>query len=182
MACVMRELPNAMNVLAPPCGSWSFVSRGTSDRSPINPDGRASTDFVTDGNMTIARRGICSLSACTTVHDSMSRRLVLLMILILAVHGVFILEQPLGSEQVLPFNRRFSWFANKICYVPCQYYTHPETRGHINISWPAQCTCTLEGPGGWATKPSSVQGYGSFCRHGFGVGGQELVHYMSLSI
>ena len=64
----------------------------------------------------------------------MSSRLVLLMVLILAVHGVFIMEQPIGSEQVLPFNRRFSWFANKICYVPCQDYTHPETiRPHQQV-------------------------------------------------
>ena len=71
MACVMREIPNSMNVLAPPCASWSLVSRGTSDRSPINPDGRASTGFVHAGNMTIARCGICGLSVCATVAASM---------------------------------------------------------------------------------------------------------------
>ena len=76
-----------------------------------------------------------------TVAASMSGRLVLLMILILAVHGVFIVEQPTGSEQVLPFNRRFSWFANKICYVPCQHYTRPHQqvlacRAHLHPGGP----------------------------------------------
>ena len=55
MACVMREGPDALNLLAPTCSSWSLVSRGTSLRSPINPCGRASCDFVNDGNVTISR-------------------------------------------------------------------------------------------------------------------------------
>ena len=50
--------------------------------------------------------------------------MVLLMVLILAVHGVFMVEQPLGSEQTLPFNRRFSWFVNKICFVACRKIIH----------------------------------------------------------
>ena len=58
LACVLREAPNAMNVLAPACGSWCMVSRGTTYRSPVNPDGRAGVDFVAEGNKTIARSGI----------------------------------------------------------------------------------------------------------------------------
>ena len=44
-------------------------------------------------------------------------RLVLLMVLILAVHSIFLLEQPRGSEQTLPYHKRFAWFTNTVCYV-----------------------------------------------------------------
>ena len=40
MTCVLQEGPNALNLVAPDCGSFSLVSRATSQRSPINPLGR----------------------------------------------------------------------------------------------------------------------------------------------
>ena len=57
MTCVMQEGPDAFNMLAPMCGSWCLISRGTSLRSAVNPDGRACLDFVAEGNLTIARWG-----------------------------------------------------------------------------------------------------------------------------
>ena len=54
------------------------------------------------------------MSAFGTQHltpNLTSLRLVLLMLLILAVHGIFLIEQPRGSEQVFPFHRRFHGFA-----------------------------------------------------------------------
>ena len=44
--------------------------------------------------------------------------MVLLLLLIVAVHAVFLIEQPRGSDDVFPYHERFSWFVNKICYVP----------------------------------------------------------------
>ncbi len=46
-----------MLLLAPPCASWTRVSRGTSMRSRINPLG-CSYDFVQEANITIARRPV----------------------------------------------------------------------------------------------------------------------------
>ena len=61
MACVLREAPNSMNMLAPVCGSWSTINRGTSRRSPINPEGRSGLDHVWQGTMMISRQGACNL-------------------------------------------------------------------------------------------------------------------------
>ena len=46
--------PGALLLLAPPCSSWTRVSRGTSMRSRLNPLG-LNYRFVLDGNLTIAR-------------------------------------------------------------------------------------------------------------------------------
>ncbi|CAE7835102.1 unnamed protein product, partial [Symbiodinium sp. KB8] len=70
MACVMREGPNAMNVLAPACGSWTQISRGT------------------------------------------SMRMVLLLLLILAVHAVFLIEQPRGHYVDKNGVKRFTGLKN----------------------------------------------------------------------
>ena len=124
MTCVMREGPDSFNMLAPACGSWCLVSRGTSQRCAVNPDGRAGLDYVLEGNLTISRWGCGMLDHMTMCYSfpgykctSPGLRLVLLMVLILAVHSIFVLEQPRGSEQTLPYNRRFSWFVNQVCYV-----------------------------------------------------------------
>lgn len=51
----MQELPNAMNVLAPDCGSWGIPCRGTSKRSWINYEGAVQYPFVRVGNMMVSR-------------------------------------------------------------------------------------------------------------------------------
>ena len=57
MVCILKECPNAFNLVAPDCGSFSLVSRGTSRRSPINPLGQQGVPFVFRGNGTISRWG-----------------------------------------------------------------------------------------------------------------------------
>ena len=57
MACVMREGPNAFNLLAPTCSSWCLCSRGTTLRSAVNPLGRSSLGFVQEANLCMARPG-----------------------------------------------------------------------------------------------------------------------------
>ena len=57
MICVLQEGPNSLNVLAPDCGSWSSVSRGTSLRTKVNPLGRQGLDFVHRANGMISRWG-----------------------------------------------------------------------------------------------------------------------------
>ena len=43
-------------------------------------------------------------------------RVVLLMILMVACHTIFLMEQPKGSEQVLPRHPRFEWLCNHVLY------------------------------------------------------------------
>ena len=55
------------------------------------------------------------------MHDMHSQlkdlRLVLVCIVVIAVHGLFLVEQP---RQTHLFNHfRWQWFQEKICYVPC---------------------------------------------------------------
>ena len=120
-----------MNVLAPACGSWSQMSRGTSLRSPVNPFGRQALQYVRDGSMVLSRScmGLCTHAcvSCTsqTLHPNPSkpqaqpgRRMVLLLLLIMAVHAVFLIEQPRGSDDVFPHHPRFAWFTNCICWAP----------------------------------------------------------------
>lgn len=57
MICVLQEAPNAFNMVAPDCGSFTVVSRGTSLRSAITPLGREGLPFVFRGNGTISRWG-----------------------------------------------------------------------------------------------------------------------------
>ena len=55
MTCILQEGPNALNLVAPDCGSFSLVSRGTFMRSGINPLGRQGLPFVFRGNGSISR-------------------------------------------------------------------------------------------------------------------------------
>ena len=61
-------------------------------------------------------------------------RLVLLILLSEALHTIWILEQPSGSTDVLPFHSRFNWIINEVLYVPklIKLYTF-----HVNKQNPA---------------------------------------------
>lgn len=48
--------PSALCLLAPECGSWGRVCRGTTLRSPLNPLGFGYA-FVEEANLVIARLG-----------------------------------------------------------------------------------------------------------------------------
>jgi len=65
--CVMKQCPGSFNLVAPDCGSWSLVSRGTSLRSPMNPNGRSALPFVARGNTTVARWEPRFLTNCFAV-------------------------------------------------------------------------------------------------------------------
>lgn len=53
------------------------------------------------------------------IHGVLQLSVVLILHLVLALHGIFVLEQPGGSERVLARHARFEAFANEVCYVPC---------------------------------------------------------------
>lgn len=119
--------PEALALLAPECGSWGRVCRGTTDRTLFNPLGCA-LQFVADANKAIARPGMCRLFVdCVIVvwpHFSKSYkkslaglRLVLLILVLECNFAVWILEQPSGSNDILPLHPRMNWLANEILYV-----------------------------------------------------------------
>lgn len=46
-------------------------------------------------------------------------RVVLVMLVSIAVHGVFLCEQPAGSADVFPNHPRLSWLCNCVAYATC---------------------------------------------------------------
>ena len=56
---VLCQVPDAMNLIAPDCGSWVTTSRGSSLRSFINPLGRQGLQWVDDNNCTVSRSIDC---------------------------------------------------------------------------------------------------------------------------
>ena len=53
------------------------------------------------------------------IHGGLQLSVVLILHLVLALHGIYVMEQPAGSERVLARHARFEAFANEVCYVPC---------------------------------------------------------------
>ena len=51
---IMKELPNAVNLMAPDCGSWGIPARGTTRRAFHNYLG-CSYQFVLSGNLMVGR-------------------------------------------------------------------------------------------------------------------------------
>ena len=45
-------------------------------------------------------------------------RLTLLILLCEVLHAVWLLEQPAGSNDVLPFHPRLNWLISEVLYVP----------------------------------------------------------------
>ena len=84
---------------------------------PVRPN-------VYDGNLTMSRLLVCMHGVvCIKMKSRMKNsqlkhlRLVLACIVVLAVHGFFLIEQP---RQTHLFNYfRWQWFQERICYVPC---------------------------------------------------------------
>jgi len=52
---ILHERENAVNLMAPDCGSWGVPSRGTSGRTFFNYLGNLEYGFVTNGNSMISR-------------------------------------------------------------------------------------------------------------------------------
>ena len=136
--------PGSLLLLAPPCSSWTRVSRGTTMRTKMNPMG-LSYPFVIDGNLTmsrlLARSHVvwfpflnfeifakdkqwliwCVLVTCSWGLSEKSRmpRLALLILLAEAVFCAWVLEQPHGSVDTVPYHPRISWVCNEVLYDPC---------------------------------------------------------------
>ena len=86
---VCRVRRTGICVLAPVCRTWSWMSRHSSGRSPLEPLGTGKCPAADEGN-------------------EMVSKIVLLMKLIISRGSIFVLEQPHGS--LLPEHPRFQDF------------------------------------------------------------------------
>lgn len=77
-----------LSTLGMVCSTWVFMSRGSTYRSFLNPEGNTSNEKVQ-----LANRMLC--------------RSVLLCLLTVCMNGVYILEQPLSS--LAEYHPRFQW-------------------------------------------------------------------------
>ena len=82
MATTIKCKPGALAHWATVCSSWVWVCRATTKRSMLNPKGDTRHQFVTDGNVMVAR-------------------MVLLVLVGLALEVQWILEQP--SSSIMPW-------------------------------------------------------------------------------
>ena len=62
VATIMRLKENSVVLLAPPCSSWVWMSRGRSKRSKYDPLGDVSRTFVADANKAVSRATIRAAS------------------------------------------------------------------------------------------------------------------------
>ncbi|CAL1156057.1 unnamed protein product [Cladocopium goreaui] len=94
--------------MGPECASWGIPARGTSKRTYINPFGAMELGFVADANECVAK-------------------LVLCLLLMMAKHAYFVIEQPANS--LLQKAHRFETFINHTCYVySCRFWM--QLHGH----------------------------------------------------
>ena len=101
LTMVSRVRRVGLIVIAPLCSSWCWLSRHSTERSPIEPLGNDAHASVRDGNIMVSR--VC-----------------LLLRWIMSKGSVFILEQPLQS--ILTEHPRFEAFIKQhvIYKVLCQ--------------------------------------------------------------
>ena len=111
----LQSYPGALHLYAPVCSSWTMISRGTSWRTPINVFGDLTKPWVQGANAMLSRH----LAMDGFVRVCFGRRVVALLLISLATHATFLVEQPQGSTDVFPNHPRFSWLCNRVCYVSC---------------------------------------------------------------
>ena len=109
--------PGSLILCAPPCSSWCRVSRGTTWRTRLNPLG-LDYSFVEHGNLAVSRL------LGTLLPPRSAPRLSLILVLADAVHAVWMVEQPSGSEDVLPYHPRLDWVFNDVVYASWRSYTY----------------------------------------------------------
>ena len=117
MYVILCECPDAMNLLAPDCGSWGLAARGTSMRSALNPGGREALPWVNRNNCMVSRNIGCryrlhNASQVAVCYRISALRCVLLILLIMCKNGAWLLEQPEGS--LLSKYSRWEWLCNRV--------------------------------------------------------------------
>ena len=69
----------------------------------------------------------CEMSVALNMVSYLGR-LVLIILLLTALHVVWMLEQPSGSTDIFPYHPRMNWLMNEILFVPRLYFC-PTTLG-----------------------------------------------------
>ena len=82
----LRRNKGSIVWLAPVCSSWTWTNRGTSLRSPLDPEGNTEHKYIRDANLMVSRT-------------------ILLVELAIALGVTFFLEQPMNS--LMKFHARF---------------------------------------------------------------------------
>jgi hypothetical protein len=121
-----------VNIFAPVCSTWVFMSSGTTYRSYLTPHG-VPIQCNEDGDLMVSRLGgkitcpryICTYICCVPFasaccetylsHCRTSLRMVLLLQIVIAKANTWLVEQP-GSS-VLIRHCRMEWFVNKVCFA-----------------------------------------------------------------
>ena len=155
---IMKELPNAVNLMAPDCGSWGIPSRGATRRSFHNYLGSA-YQFVLSGNLMVGRSldlqfffntyltWFCIPALFQLYKWSPTLvailRLILCCLVVLARRAIFIIENPHGS--LIYRHHRFEYLTNLVAFeaqlrLICVIWT--------TISWPETYvwSCTPPSP------------------------------------
>lgn len=57
-------------------------------------------------------------SPSAKLSSQLTTRVVLILLISLAVHAIFLVEQPDGSGDVFPLHPRFNWLCNRVARVP----------------------------------------------------------------
>ena len=116
MLAVLQMRPGFIIHFGLCCNSWVVVSRGSTLRHFLAPDGNPAVRSVREGNTLLARQGLVKLYNCyckrfavvrLSVCVVIERRFVLLALLIHACGGHWSLEQPASS--LLFRAKRFQW-------------------------------------------------------------------------
>ena len=122
--------PGCLCLVAPDCRSWGTPARGTSWRSKLNPLGLG-YNFVVAGNRMASRLpgGTHARSCMPWIEVIFSARsfflhaccfplrVTLICLLVMSVHGIFIVEQP--RQSLLYDYFRWQWFQQRISWVSC---------------------------------------------------------------
>ena len=124
------RMDHALTVIAMVCGSFVTVSQGTHQRAPFDPLGRTSVFFVELGNLLASRfLGLAFISACDTamlvqfnsnlffvwpiskflhiLYRPSLPRVCALILVITAMNGGWLLEQPRSSQLI--WHPRVRW-------------------------------------------------------------------------
>ena len=130
---VLNEVPDAVNLAGPDCASWGIPARGSSKRSVLNPMAAQGVKFVDSGNCMISRTlGLIGrIVYAILCRVCFKPRLVALLLVILAKHCIFVVEQPANS--LLCKHRRFDWLINKIAFEPWAQYAGIASHAYVAI-------------------------------------------------
>ena len=132
-------------MVGPDCASWGIPARSTSGRSFVNAFGSLHRDFVSRNNALVSRTLDCIIPYTDRFPENLRHsqprcvqpRVVMLLLVILANHATFVIEQP--RQSLLFRYSRFEWFANRVCRAASLQRGHSLCTVHLELHdvWPS---------------------------------------------